>query len=196
MTLARTAYDCDVMATTTLSRERIVDEAIALLDDDGPDALSMRRLALRLGVSTMSTYHHIADKEALVEGIADRIMGSLERPAPDASWPDAVRTLAWSFRSLTIEHPSVFRVLLVGRRPNALLRTADDVRALLEQRGFDEQEALLVFRTFIRYLMGSTLVELGGPGGGASRSGKAAAERQFGYGLEAIIAGVQATTDR
>lgn len=184
------------MATTTLSRERIVDEAIALLDDEGPDALSMRRLALRLGVSTMSTYHHIADKDALVEGIADRIMDALERPAPDDSWPDAVRTLAWSFRALTIEHPAVFRVLLVGRRPNALLRTADDVRALLEQRGFDEQEALLVFRTFIRYLMGSTLVELGGTGGGAGPRGKAAAERQFGYGLEAIIAGVQATTDR
>lgn len=182
----------DVTRTPPLSRERIVDEAIALLDDEGPAALSMRRLALRLGVSTMSTYHHVADKDTLVEAIADRVMSELERPAPNSSWPDAVRTLAWSFRSLTVAHPNVFRVLLSGPRPAALLRTADDVRALLEQRGFDEDDSLLVFRTFIRYLMGSTLAELGGFGGGAGTRGRAAAERQFDYGLEAIIAGVQA----
>lgn len=186
----------DVTPPTTapppLSRDRIVDEAIALLDDEGPAALSMRKLAQRLGVSTMSTYHHIADKDALVEAIAERILGSLDEPDADATWPDAVRTLAWSFRALTIEHPAVFRVLLSGPRPSAMLRTADDVRALLEQRGFDEHDSLLVFRTFIRYLMGSTVAELGGFGGGSGTRGKAAAERQFRYGLEAIIAGVQA----
>lgn len=183
----------DVTRSAPLSRDRIVDEAIALLDDEGPSALSMRKLAQRLGVSTMSTYHHVTDKDDLVEAIAERVMQSLARPAPDASWPDAVRTLAWSFRALTIEHPAVFRVLLGGPRPTALLRTADDVRALLERRGFGEDDSLLVFRTFIRYLMGSTLAELGGFGGGADTRGTEAAERQFGYGLEAIISGVQAS---
>lgn len=177
-----------------LTRERIVDEAIALLADEGPAALSMRKLAQRLGTSPMSTYHHVADKEALVEAIAERIMSELERPAPDASWPDAVRTLAISFRSLTLAHPAAFRVLLSGPRPAALLRTADDVRALLETRGFEHDEALIVFRTFVRYLMGSTLAELGGlgGGGGALRAGSPEADRQFRYGIEALVAGVQA----
>jgi AcrR family transcriptional regulator len=178
---------------TPLSKDRIVDEAIALLADEGPDALSMRKLAQRMGTSTMSTYHHVADKEALVEAIADRIVSQLERPAPDADWADAVRTLAWSFRRLTLEHPAAFRVLLSGPRPTAMLRTADDVVALLVARGFGEDEALLVFRTFIRYLMGSTVAELGGFGGGTGARGPDAAERQFRYGLEAIIAGVTAT---
>lgn len=178
-----------------LTRDRIVEEAIALLDDEGPAALSMRKLALRLGVSTMSTYHHVADKEALVEAIAEHVMASLERPEPDAAWPDAVRTLAWSFRGLTVRHPAVFRVLLSGPRPSALLRTADDVRSLLEDRGFAPAEALLVFRTFIRYLMGSTLVEIGGIGGAGSATGdRAAGDEQFRYGLEAIIVGVEAGT--
>lgn len=181
--------------TPPLSRERIVDEAIALLDEEGPTALSMRKLALRLGVSTMSTYHHIADKDALVEGIAERIMESLEQPTPDAEWRDAVRTLAWSFRSLTTEHPAVFRVLLSGPRPNAMLRVADDVRSLLEQRGFGPAESLLVFRTFMRYLMGSTIAELAGFGVGTGNRGPEAAAEQFGYGLEAIIAGVAAVAD-
>lgn len=184
----------DATPTVPLSRDRIVGEAIALLDQEGHQALSMRRLAQRLGVSTMSTYHHFADKGALVEAIADRIMASLDRPTTGAPWPDAVRTLAWSFRSLTLDHPGVFRVLLSGQRPSAMLRTADDVRGLLVQRGFDHDDALIVFRTFVRYLMGSTLAELGGLGGGSVASGTAAGERQFEYGLEAIIAGVQAVS--
>src|SRR6516165_10640034 len=71
-----------VMPTVPLTRERIVDEAIALIDAEGANALSMRRLAVRLGTSTMSTYHHIPDKQALRDAIAERLMADLAEPDP------------------------------------------------------------------------------------------------------------------
>jgi len=172
-----------------LSLERIVDEAIAILDEEGAAAFSRRRLATRLGVSTMSTYHHAADESTLVEAVAERIMAELEIPDADDDWPDAVRTLAWSFRRITLAHPEAFKVLLAGARPMALLRTAETVQSLLEHRGFDSATALMVFRTVLRYLIGSAVADQGGVAGTGVLDGSKG-DAQFGFGLEAIIAGV------
>ena len=182
------------MATvsTPLSFDRIIDEAIAILDSEGAAALSRRRLATRLGVSTMSTYHHVADEHSLVEAVAERIMSELELPKPGTDWPEAVRTLSWSFRRLTLAHPEAFKVLLSGVRPSALLRTAELVQAMLEEHGFDHDSALMVFRTFVRYLFGSAVADQGAIGGSAVLDG-AKGDEQFSFGLEAIIAGVLAT---
>ena len=68
-----------------LTRDRIVEEAMALVDEEGPDALSMRRLAVRLGTSTMSTYHHLPDKRSLLEAIAEQVMAELETPDDDVA---------------------------------------------------------------------------------------------------------------
>ena len=72
-------------SNASLSRERIVEEALALLDEEGEEALSMRRLAQRLGASTMSTYHHVSDKETLLDLVTDRVMSELRLPSHDAS---------------------------------------------------------------------------------------------------------------
>jgi AcrR family transcriptional regulator len=175
-----------VVPAAPLTPERIVDEAIALLDAEGPEALSMRRLAARLGTSTMSTYHHVPDKRTLVEAVAERIMAELERPSDDVPWDEAVRRMAWSFRGLTQAHPAVFRVLLSGERPSALVRTADDVVHRLEAAGFDPDTAVLTFRTFIRYLIGSTVLEADSPLHRQSQ------DDTFRYGLEVVIAGIAA----
>ena len=151
-----------------LSVERIVAEAIALLDEEGAEALSMRRLAARLGTSPMSTYHHVPDKAALIEAIAEQVMGELERPPADVPWDQVVRRMAASFRSLTSTHPAVFRVLLSGPRPSALIRTADDVVHRFEEAAF------------------SPVLE------GEGRVTAAAQDETFAYGLDAIIAGIQA----
>ena len=169
-----------------LSVERIVAEAIALLDEEGAEALSMRRLAARLGTSPMSTYHHVPDKAALIEAIAEQVMGELERPPADVPWDQVVRRMAASFRSLTSTHPAVFRVLLSGPRPSALIRTADDVVHRFEEADFSPAEAALSFRTIIRYLIGTTVLE------GEGRVTAAAQDETFAYGLDAIIAGIQA----
>lgn len=174
------------MPAAPLNLERIVDEAIALLDAEGPEALSMRRLAARLGTSTMSTYHHVPDKQSLIEAVAERVMSQLEQPPEEAPWEEAVRRMATSFRRLTHDHPAVFRVLLSGERPTALVRTADQVVHRLEAAGFHPDEAVMAFRTCIRFLIGSTVLEADTP---------LSAERQdetFAFGMDAIIAGLTA----
>lgn len=173
-----------------LTRERIVDEAIALLDEEGEGALSMRRLATRLGASTMSTYHYVANKDELVEAVADRLMQGLALPSPTTPWPDAVRSMGWSFHRLVVEHPAAFRVMITGRRPAAMLRAAEHCVAILASQGFDEATALRVLRTFVRYLMGSAQADLGGLGNPVGRWGAVPSDDQFAFGLEALIAGV------
>lgn len=175
------------MSSTPLTRDRIVSEAIALLDDEGADALSMRRLGQRLGVSTMSTYHHVTDKSALIEALAERVMSELEVPGVDTAWDDAIRQMARSFMGLTRAHPAVFRVMLAGDRPIALLRTADAVRARLVAGGIEPENALLHFRSFVRFLLGSVMVEAQGRLGGIE------VDTTFEHGLELLIAGVATT---
>jgi AcrR family transcriptional regulator len=144
----------------------------------------MRRLAARLGTSTMSTYHHVPDKRTLIEAIAERIMSELEQPPDDVAWDDAVRRMAFSFRALTHDHPAVFRVLLSGERPVALVRTAEGVVHRLEAAGFEPESAVLTFRTFIRYLIGSTVLEADSPNHPQEQ------DDTFRHGLEVLIAGV------
>ena len=169
-----------------LTRQRIVEEAVALLDDEGPESLSMRRLASRLGVSPMSLYHHVADKAELVDGIAEHLMSQLEVPAESVPWESAVRTMATSFRSLTHQHPAAFRVLLGQERPAAMLRTAETVVARFVAAGFDEMSALTTFRVVVRFLLGSVMVE------SSPRLPMAELDDTFERGLEVLIAGVAA----
>jgi AcrR family transcriptional regulator len=146
----------------------------------------MRRLAARLGTSTMSTYHHVPDKQALIEAIAERVMSELEHPPDDVPWEEAVGRMAASFRALTHAHPAVFRVLLSGERPAALVRTAEGVVHRLEAAGFDPEDAVMTFRTFIRYLIGSTVLEADSP---LTHDHQ---DETFGYGMEVLVAGIEA----
>jgi AcrR family transcriptional regulator len=173
------------MPTIPLTRERIVEEAIALVDTDGASALSMRRLAARLGTSTMSTYHHIPDKQALREAIAERVMSDLAEPDPALPWDEALRELAWSFRSLTLAHPAVFQLLLDTPRPAALGAAAESTIKRLIRAGFSTDQAVLVFRTMIRYLLGVVAIE-------ADIPPDAEHDATFAYGIEALLRGIGA----
>ncbi len=79
----------------TLSREAIVDAAMDVLDNNGLDGLSMRRVAETLGTGPASLYWHVADKEQLIHLILDRVMGEIELPEPDQSrWEEQIREFA------------------------------------------------------------------------------------------------------
>jgi hypothetical protein len=102
--------------------------------------------------------------------------------------------MAWSFRDLTLAHPAAFRLVLSGESPAAVLRTADDVVTLLTNAGFEAAEALKVFQTFVRYLIGSTLVDADVFGSAVrTASDQRRLSEQFRYGLEALIVGIEAS---
>ena len=84
------------MATDTqprlpISRERIVREALELVDEHGIEGLTMRKLGQRLGFEAMSLYNHVANKHDLVDGILDLVLGETEPPSPEGDWQAAMK---------------------------------------------------------------------------------------------------------
>ena len=83
-------------ASTPLSRERVLRQALALADSEGLDALSMRRLGRELGAGAMSLYHHVADKEELLDGMVDLVFAEIHLPESQTDWQAAMRARAVS----------------------------------------------------------------------------------------------------
>ncbi len=120
-----------------LSRERILETALQIADEEGLDALSMRRLGQALGVQAMSLYKHVADKEAILDGISDLVMLEVEVPARALPWRAALRQSATSMHHALLRHPWASVVLESRRNPGpARLRYLDTVVAILLDAGF------------------------------------------------------------
>jgi AcrR family transcriptional regulator len=139
-----------------LNRARVLMAAISLADDEGIEALTMRRLGERLGVEAMSLYNHVANKEDLLVGMGDVILGEIELPADDVDWKTAMRRRAVSARDVFVSHP--WAVVLVDTRAHpgpAALRYADSVLGSLRRGGFTPNTAALAFWVLDSYVYGS-----------------------------------------
>lgn len=88
-----------------LNRDRVLSAAVVLADEVGIESLSMRRLAQELGVVPMALYKHVANKEELLGGMVDTIVGEIGPPVPDAPWKSAVRLRVLSARQVLLRHP-------------------------------------------------------------------------------------------
>jgi AcrR family transcriptional regulator len=120
-----------------LSRERILEAALRVADEEGLDALSMRRLGQALGVQAMSLYKHVAGKEDILDGISDLVMLEVEVPARGLPWRAALREAATSMHHAMLRHPWASVVIESRRNPGpARLRYLDTVVAILLDAGF------------------------------------------------------------
>ena len=102
---------------TPLSRDRVLRAAVALADQSGIEALSMRSLAQDLGVVPMALYKHVANNEQLLDGMVDVILGEIDPPAGGAAWRPAVRLRILSARRALMRHPWASRVIESRPRP-------------------------------------------------------------------------------
>ncbi|HEX4813472.1 MAG TPA: TetR/AcrR family transcriptional regulator [Nonomuraea sp.] len=146
-----------------LSRGRIVAAAIGLVEREGADAVSMRRVAAELGVGVMSLYNHVPSKGALLDGVAEAVLGEIEfTDEPDAHWTDRVRLQARAFRQLARHYPRS-TMLVVSRQLHSAAGLLPVERALATLRGagFDGADAVRVLRMFVAYIVGSLLREVG-----------------------------------
>jgi AcrR family transcriptional regulator len=145
--------------TALLSRQRIVEAAGALVDAEGLDALSMRRLATELGVQGPSLYNHFATKAEIIDAVADAVIEQVDVSAFGAcAWPEALRRWATSYRAVLAEHPNIVPALAhgPGRRP-AGLAMADVVYGALIDAGWPPARATHI-GALMRYLVtGSAL---------------------------------------
>ena len=95
----------DAERRVRLNRERVLQAAVTLADEIGIEALSMRRLAHELGVVPMALYKHVENKEALLDGMVEVIIGEIDPPVADADWKSAVRMRVLSARQALQRHP-------------------------------------------------------------------------------------------
>ena len=146
-----------------LSRQRILDAAIALLERDGAAALSMRRLAGELGVEAMSLYHHIEGRGELLRELSERLFRPLEAIEPAANWRETCRRFANALRGIAVTRPATFQ--LMGLQPletPLALRPIEILLGSLVGDGFSPGEALTVYRSVASYARGYALAEVAG----------------------------------
>ena len=150
-----------------ISRSRILQTALRIIDRDGVDGLSMRRLSEEVGRDPTVLYRHIPNKAALLDGVAEIVLGQLRVDTADPDWSSQLRTVAHDFRRLALSHPNVVPLLVtrplatpLGRRPPGMLRPLEDVLALLTSVGFRGVDALHIYRVLFGYLYGHILTEL------------------------------------
>ncbi len=143
-----------------LRPDRIIAAAIAVADRDGLTGVSMRSVGRELGVEAMSLYHHIADKDALLDGLADRIMAMIELPRQDRPWRPAMAERAASARAVLSAHPWALGLIESRRTPGpSLLRHHDAVLGNLRDNGFSVALAAHAFSAIDAYVYGFVLTE-------------------------------------
>jgi AcrR family transcriptional regulator len=146
-----------------LSRELILDRAVALIEREGPEALSMRRLGRELGVEGMALYHHIASRDELLRAIGDRLLEPLRDVELTDDWREACRRFATTLRDIARASPATFR--LVGLDPfdtPGSLQPVERLLAVLIAAGFAPADALGAYRAVASYARGYALSEATG----------------------------------
>ncbi|EKT83368.1 TetR family transcriptional regulator [Rhodococcus opacus M213] len=150
-----------------ITRERILECALEIIDRDGIDGLSMRRLGKALGRDPMTLYRHAPNKAALLDGVAELVFEELEVDTGDGDWATQLREVARGFRRLALAHPQVVPLLVtrplstpLGLRPLGTLRPLENILALLTKAGFTDADALHVYRALFGFLYGHVLNEL------------------------------------
>ena len=147
-----------------LSRELILGAALKLADEDGIDAVSMRRLGQALHGEAMSLYKHVSGKEDILDGIADLVMLEVAVPARDLPWRTALRQSAISSHEALLRHPWASAVLESRRNPGpARLGYLDAVVSILLEAGFTLPDVARAFMAVDSHVYGFTLMILAWP---------------------------------
>ncbi|MBO0839376.1 MAG: TetR family transcriptional regulator [Sciscionella sp.] len=149
--------------TPRLSKQRIADAALALIDSTGLAELSMRKLAAELGVRAASLYSHYPTKEQLLHAIADQIVSTVDTSAFEnagerADWAKALKAWARTYRAALAAHPNLVPYLATGpgRREHGL-RTADAVHGGLVRAGWPPRHATMIGAATKYLVLGSAM---------------------------------------
>jgi AcrR family transcriptional regulator len=152
------------MARPALSPDRVIDAATRVADAAGLTGVSMRSVGRELGVEAMSLYHHVASKDALLDGLADWVFARIETPVPGEPWRAAMETRARSARAVLAAHPWGLGLIESRRTPGpANLGHHDAVLGCLRAAGFSVALAAHAFSVLDAYVYGFVLTEVNLP---------------------------------
>jgi AcrR family transcriptional regulator len=160
MSLRRKPVKSKVDSRAPLTKERVVRAALAVADSGGIAALSMRKLADKLGVEAMSLYHYVVSKDAILDGMVDAVFDEIALPSSSEGWKRAMRDRAISVRAALSRHPWALG-LLESRASGgaATLRHHDAVLGALRKAGFSVALAAHAYSALDSYIYGFALQE-------------------------------------
>jgi AcrR family transcriptional regulator len=143
----------------------VLQAALRLVDQEGLESLSMRRLGQELGVGATALYNHVADKAALLDGLVETVLGEVLLPPGDdaADWMAAIRSICRSLRQVAHRHPNLVP-LIAGRPFNSpgALRPVEVMFQVLCRAGFEEKLVVEAQRALSGFVLGYVQMELGG----------------------------------
>jgi AcrR family transcriptional regulator len=146
-----------------LSREGILAAALEIIDQEGLAAVSMRRVGEMLGVEAMSLYNHVPSKAALLDGVYEQILATVERPSNEKlAWPEHVRRRARAFRAALAAHPNAIPLFATrpAAAPGALVQLEHQLD-VLRRAGLAPMDALGVVQIVLAFVVGHTAWSLG-----------------------------------
>jgi AcrR family transcriptional regulator len=151
-----------------LTRQRIIEAALRIMDDEGLEAVTMRRIGRDLGVEAMSLYNHVQDKEDILNGVCEQVLAEFRIPESE-DWAEAARLGAREYRRLLLAHPNVITLLSEGKGPFTnpdALRAYEFALGIFRSVGLAEADSVKAFHTFGGYILGFVMMELGPMVGG------------------------------
>ncbi|WP_246843077.1 TetR/AcrR family transcriptional regulator C-terminal domain-containing protein [Allokutzneria sp. NRRL B-24872] len=144
-----------------VTREKVLAAALTLVEENGIEGLSMRKLAAAVGVEAMSLYNHVPNKDAVIDGIAELVIQRMVLPEPTGSWKADLRALADAFRAAATGHPHAARLLLTRQLVSGgSLAASNAALAALRAAGFSSSEAVHALRAVLAFLVGTVLREV------------------------------------
>jgi AcrR family transcriptional regulator len=149
--------ETEVRPRLPLSKERVLQAAVALADEEGIEALSMRRLADELGVKAMSLYNHVANKSDLLDGIVDAAYGEITIPGPDVEWKSQIRELAVSAHETMLRHPWALGLQMHRKPGPGRLRYGDALLGYFRNSGFSKNLTYHAYHIVESYILGFTM---------------------------------------
>ncbi|MEO7752094.1 MAG: TetR/AcrR family transcriptional regulator [Terracoccus sp.] len=145
---------------TAMSRDRVLDGAVALADQDGITALTIRNLAAAIDAKPMTIYHHVPNKDAIIDGMVDRVFAEIDLPPTGTDWAEGMRHRARSARSVLARHPWATPLMESRTHPGAAtLAHHDAVIGCLRGAGFSIGMAAHAYALLDSYVYGFALQE-------------------------------------
>jgi AcrR family transcriptional regulator len=137
-----------------LSRERVLSAAVALADEGGIDALSMRKLAQELGVEAMSLYNHVANKDDVLDGVVEAVAAEIDAPSAGGDWKTAIRQSSISRHDTLLRHPWAPSLWMRQKPGPARLRQTDALLGTLRGAGFSKDLTYHAYHILESYVLG------------------------------------------
>lgn len=182
-----------------LSPERIDAAALALVDQGGMAALSMRKLGAALGVDPMAIYHHVPSKQELFHRLVRHVFAGMPEPDRTGAWDDRVRAWAHAYRMVVAAHPALVLTIITDQEAVAVATaaSAEELRDALASAGLDDAAVDLCADVVVDHANGAVLACATRPDGTEPSDEMASFfARAYAEGLEVVLAGIRTRVPR